>query len=65
MPFGIQRIDAGMLTSQVRPPTNSARLHNAIACTLPMWLLTLRRCAIDAMPRPGSSDWIRGVMLAK
>ena len=30
------RIDGGMLTSQVRPPTNSARLHSAIACTVPM-----------------------------
>src|SRR3546814_19314999 len=40
MPLGIQRIDGGRLASIDRPPVSSARLHSAIACTVPMRLAT-------------------------
>src|SRR5690606_221740 len=65
MPRGIQRIDGGILTSVVSPPMNSARLHRAMACTVPRWLLTRRRWRRVASPRPGASDTIRGPMLEK
>jgi len=65
MPLGIQRIDDGIVASVTRPPDSSARLHNAIACTVPRWLLTLRRWWIVASQRPGSSTSMRGAMLAK
>ena len=48
MPLGIQRIDAGMLTSVVSPPISSARLHSAIACTVLRWLCTRRRLGITS-----------------
>ena len=32
---------------------------------LAFWLVTLRRCAMDASQRPGSSTAMRGAMLAK
>ena len=65
MPLGIQRIDAGMLASQASPPVNSARLHSAMACTVPRWLVTARRWRSVAMQRPGSSTSMRGAMLEK
>src|SRR5690606_33415063 len=65
MPRGIQRIDAGRLTSVVRPPTHSARLHRAIACTAPRRLVTRRRWAMVASPWPGRSSTMRGAMPEK
>src|SRR5690606_8540963 len=62
---GIQRIEGGRLASVIRPATSSARLHMAIACTVPMWLLTLRRWRIVPSQRPGCSMVMRGAMLAK
>jgi len=65
MRLGIQRIEGGRLASTMSPPASSARLHRAIACTVPMWLLTRRRCAMRASQRPGSRTVMRGAMLAK
>jgi hypothetical protein len=65
MPFGIQRMPSGRLASVMTPATSSARLHNAIACTVPMWLCTRRRSAITASQRPGSSRVIVGAIVAK
>src|SRR6185437_1627789 len=65
MPLGIQRIEAGMLASVSMPPLSSARLHSAIACTVPMWLCTRRRSRIAISQRPGASATKRGAMVAK
>lgn len=65
MPLGIQRIEAGMLTSVTSPPVNSARLHKAMACTVPRWLVTLRRWLMVASARLGFSNVIFGLMLPK
>ncbi len=65
MPRGIQRIDVGRLASVITPATSSARLHRAIACTVPRWLVTLRRWRMVASQRPGSSRVMRGLMVAK
>src|SRR5690606_29195289 len=65
MPRGIQRIDGGRLASVISPATGWARWHIAIACTVPMWLVTRRRWWIRPSQRPGSSTVMRGEMLAK
>src|SRR3546814_15334487 len=65
MPLGIQRIDGGRLASIAMPPVSSARLHSAIACTVPMWLVTARRWRRLATQRLGYSSSMRGRMLAK
>ena len=38
IPFGIQRMPFGSDASTINPAVSSARLHIAIACTVPMWL---------------------------
>ena len=65
MPLGIQRIEGGIETSVARPAVSSAALHSAIACTVPMWFWTLRRCAKAATQRPGSSTSSTAELLAK
>jgi hypothetical protein len=47
MPLGNQRIDSGIETSVRVPAASSARLHIAMACTVPMWFVTARRFFID------------------
>ncbi|QNG70706.1 hypothetical protein NIPOLPBK_03948 [Stenotrophomonas maltophilia] len=58
MPFGSE-------ASTISPAVSSARLHIAIACTVPMWLRTLRRSASVPSQRPCSRRVMRGAMLAK
>ena len=65
MPFGIQRMSSGIDASVITPAHNSARLHKAMACTLPMWFCMLRRCGMRASQRPGSSATMVGWMLPK
>ena len=60
MPLGIQRIEGGRLASTISPPASSARLHMAIAWTVPMWLRTARRSRSVALQQPGSSCAMRG-----
>ena len=47
MPFGSQRIYSGIEISVSVPAASSARLHIAIACTVPMWLVTRRRFLME------------------
>ena len=47
MPLGSQRIAGGIVISVIVPAASSARLHIAIACTVPMWFVTARRLRID------------------
>src|SRR3954463_890082 len=54
MPFGIQRCVAGSETSIVVPAASSARLQQAIAWNVPMWLCTARRFLARTSPRPGA-----------
>ena len=65
MPLGIQRMSAGMVASVITPAPSSARLHSAIACTVPMWLCTRRRSRMRTSQRPGSSATKRGAIVAK
>jgi hypothetical protein len=55
MPLGIQRMPDGSEASVITPAHSSARLHSAIAWTVPIWLWTRRRSAMVASQRPGSS----------
>src|SRR5687767_291080 len=65
MPFGSQRIEAGIETSVIVPAASSARLHIAIACTVPMWFVTPRRFLIETRANPGRNSSKRGLMVAK
>jgi len=65
MPLGIQRIDGGKVASVMTPAASSARLHSAIACTVPMWLWTRRRSRMRTSQRFGASDTMRGAMVPK
>ena len=55
MLFGIQRMLRGHEASVMVPATSSHRLAIAMACTVPMWLVTRRRLRKCASERPGSS----------
>ena len=53
-------MEPGIETSVNVPAASSARLHMAIACTVPMWLVTLRRFFIETRASPARNSSKRG-----
>src|SRR5689334_8627191 len=65
MPRGIQRCVAGVVASASTPIAYSARLQDAMACTVPRWLCTSHQLRSDTSARPGSRVRIIGAAVRK